>query len=216
MPSRIPTDKRRMVCAEGLPNKELQLRRAQARDALQTLRKKLHAKQYYIEFRNQNFTGQKQNTRARTMIVTLQERIDVDAETYRAAREAILTLRGVDDDPDFPKLLAKDLQLEGELTDEDDDAARRLAAAGRQRTRHVHVSTSKHTMSWIWTANGVYSDTSVDKDEVEKTIQHLWARALARKDRWVEETELLREDMRRCLRSLEAEAEQWRKRADVD
>ncbi|KAI5822026.1 hypothetical protein K523DRAFT_257616, partial [Schizophyllum commune Tattone D] len=216
MPSQLPAEKRRMMCAEGLPEKELQLRRAQARDALQTLRKKLHAKQYYIEFRNQNFTGQKQNTRARTMILTLQERIDADAETYRAARAAILSLRNVDNDPDFPKLLAKDLQLEGEATDQDDDAACRLAAAGKQRTRHVHVSTSKHTMSWLWTANGVYSDTTVDKAEVEKTIQHLWARALARKDRWVEEAELLREDMRRCLRSLEFEAEEWRKRADVD
>ena len=47
-------------------------------------------------------------------------------------------------------------------------------------------------------------------------IQHLWARALARKDRWVEEAELLREDMRRCLRSLESEAQAWRERADVD
>ncbi|KAL1658241.1 hypothetical protein GGF50DRAFT_67646 [Schizophyllum commune] len=216
MPSRIPGDKRRMVCAEGLPEKELQLRRAQARDALQLLRKKLHAKQYYIEFRNKNFTGQKQNTRARTMIVTLQERIDSDAETYRAARAAILALRGVDEDPDFPKLLAKDLQLEGELTEEDDGAARRLAEAGRQRNRHVHVSTSKHTMSWLWTANGIHSDTSVDKAEVEKTIRHLWARAYARKNRWVEEAELLREDMRRCLRSLESEAEMWRKRAEVD
>ncbi|TRM56317.1 hypothetical protein BD626DRAFT_575841 [Schizophyllum amplum] len=216
MPSRLPADAVRMSCAEGLPEKELQLRRASGRDALLGLRKKLHAKQYYIEYRNKTLTGQKQNTRARTMLATLQERIDFDAETYRASRAAILSLRNVDDDPDFPKLLAKDLQLEGELTEDDDNAARRMAAAGRQRARHIHVSTSKHTMSWIWTANGVYSDTDVDKDNVDKTIQHLWARAMARKDRWVEEAELLREDMRRCLRSLEFEAEAWLARADID
>ncbi|TRM56407.1 hypothetical protein BD626DRAFT_541333 [Schizophyllum amplum] len=171
MPSRLPKEKQRMTCAEGLPEKELQLRRAKGRDALQSLRKKLHAKQYYIEYRNKTLTGQKQNTRARTMLLTLQERIDSDAEAYRAARAAILSLRGVDDDPEFPKLLAKDLQLEGELTELDDDAA---------------------------------------------PIQHLWARAMARKDRWVEEAELLREDMRRCLRSLESEADAWLTRADVD
>ncbi|TRM61977.1 hypothetical protein BD626DRAFT_548776 [Schizophyllum amplum] len=216
LPSSLPHNKQRMLCAEGLPAKELQLRRGVGTDALQQLRKKLHAKQYYIEHRNKSLTGQKANTRSHTMLATLQERIDYDAETYRAARRAILSLRNVDDDPDFPKLLAKDLQLEGEWRDEDDDAARRLAAAGRQRARHIHVSTGKHTMSWIWTANGVYSDASVNKDEVDKTIQHLWARALARKDRWVEEAELLREDMRRCLRSLEFEAEVWRLRADVD
>ncbi|TRM56334.1 hypothetical protein BD626DRAFT_575796 [Schizophyllum amplum] len=216
MPSSLPPTRVRMACAEGLPEKELQLRCAAARDTLQAIRKKQHAKQYYIEFRNKSLTGQKSNTRAHTMLATLQERIDSDAEAYRAHRRAILSLRKVDDDPEFPKLLAKDLRLEGELQDDDDDAARRLAAAGRQRSRHLHVSTSKHTMSWIWTANGVYSDATVDKDEVDKTIQHLWARALARKDRWVEEAELLREDMRRCLRSLEAEAEMWRARADVD
>ncbi|TRM61685.1 hypothetical protein BD626DRAFT_405012 [Schizophyllum amplum] len=216
MPSRISQDERLAVCMEGLPDKELLLRKAGARDCLQLLRKKLHAKQYYIEFRNKSLTGQKANTRAHTMLATLQERIDYDAEAYRAARQAILSLLNVDAHPDYPPLLAKDLQLEGELKDNDDDAARRMAAAGRQRSRHIHVSTSKHTMSWIWTANGVYSDTTVDKDEVEKTIQHLWARAMARKDRWVEEAELLREDMRRCLRSLEVEAKTWRQRADVE
>ncbi|TRM56609.1 hypothetical protein BD626DRAFT_575460 [Schizophyllum amplum] len=171
-------------------------------------RKKQHAKQYYIEYRNKTLTGQKQNTRARTMLATLQESIDFDAEAYRAHRAAILKLRNCDDDPDFLKLLAKDLQLEGELVDSDDDAARKLAAAG---------ASTKHTMLWIWTANGVYSgNASVDKDDVDKTIQHLWAKAMARKDRWVEEAELLRKDMRRCLRSLEVEADVWLRRADVD
>ncbi|KAI4517218.1 hypothetical protein K525DRAFT_211399 [Schizophyllum commune Loenen D] len=215
MPSRLPEDKRRVLCAEGLPDKELQLRRAQARDALQLLRKKLHAKQYYIKFRNESLTGQKQNTRAQTMLSTLQERIEYDADAYRAARTAILSLCNVEEDPEYPKLLAKDLQLEGELAEDDESAARKLAAASRQRTRQ-HISTSKHTMSWIWTANGVYSDDSIDKDDVQKTIRHLWAKAMARKDRWVEEAELLREDMRRCLRSLEYEAEVWRVRAEVD
>ncbi|KAL1684751.1 hypothetical protein GGG16DRAFT_119497 [Schizophyllum commune] len=65
MPSRLPPDKRRMLCAEGLPEKELQLRRAQARDALQLLRKKLHAKQYYIKFRNEALTGGRHRRRRR-------------------------------------------------------------------------------------------------------------------------------------------------------
>ncbi|KAL1684752.1 hypothetical protein GGG16DRAFT_67709, partial [Schizophyllum commune] len=150
------------------------------------------------------------NTRAQTMLSTLQERIEYDAEAYRAARTAILSLRNVDDDPDYPRLLAKDLQLEGELAEDDEGAARKLAAASRQRTR-LHISTSKHTMSWIWTANGMSLVANL-----HTAVRHLWAKAMARKDRWVEEAELLREDMRRCLRSLEYEAEQWRVRANVD
>ena len=40
-----------------------------------------------------------------------------------------------------------------------------------------------------------------------------WSKALARKDRWSEEVELLKEEMRRVLRSLTWEEREWRTRA---
>lgn len=42
-----------------------------------------------------------------------------------------------------------------------------------------------------------------------------WAKARARADRWREEVTLATEEMRRCLESLRAEAEGWRKIADA-
>ncbi|KAI4517304.1 hypothetical protein K525DRAFT_153413, partial [Schizophyllum commune Loenen D] len=215
LPSDLPASLRRSACAEGLPEKELKLRRGQARDALYNLRRKLHAKQYHIEFRNKNTTGQKKSTRARALLTTLQEKIELDAAAYRKARHAILSLRGVALDDEFPPLLAADLQLEGEESESDAAAMAAMARAGASgRPRQTHVSSGKHKMSWIWTAKGAPS--AKDEANVLETVRCLWAKALARKDRWVEEVVILQEDMRRCLRSLEWEADKWRERASVN
>lgn len=42
-----------------------------------------------------------------------------------------------------------------------------------------------------------------------------WAKSLARKTRWEEEVLLLREEMRRVLRSLAGEASEWSRRAET-
>ncbi|TRM56390.1 hypothetical protein BD626DRAFT_575715 [Schizophyllum amplum] len=212
LPSSIPTDVRSTVCAEGLAEKELKLRSARSNDTIDGLRKKLHAKQYHIEFRNKHVTGQRGSTRHRALIATLQEKLEFDATTYRVTRQAILDLSGLTEREDLPELRARDLQLEGEMDEPDAAAMARYAGVGStQRPRHIHVSTGKHQMSWLWTARG--SADGPNDEEVRQTIGCLWLKALARKARWTEEVELLREDMRRCLRSLEKESSVWRARA---
>ncbi|TRM58348.1 hypothetical protein BD626DRAFT_573568 [Schizophyllum amplum] len=214
LPSSIPANVRRMICAEGLPEKELLLRTAQASDGIDALRKKLHAKQYSIEQKNKHIVGQSKSTRARALLETLQEKLLLDAELYRAARAAVLSLRNVTVFDELPELRARDLQLEGEEAEPDADAMARSSRVGTaQRPRHIHVSTGKHQMSWIWTAQGAPSE--IDEEEVAQTVRCLWAKAFARMCRWTEEVEMLREDMRRCLRSLEKEAELWRTRAET-
>lgn len=42
-----------------------------------------------------------------------------------------------------------------------------------------------------------------------------WSKALARRDRWSEEVDLLKEEMRRVLRSLKWEEREWRARAQA-
>ncbi|TRM60856.1 hypothetical protein BD626DRAFT_538623 [Schizophyllum amplum] len=173
LPSSIPSSVRSSVCADGLPDKELKLRNARSNDTIDGLRKKLHAKQYHIEFRNKHVTGQRSATRHST---------------------------------------AAGLQLEGEMDEPDAAAMARYAGVGAtQRPRHIHVSTGKHQMSWLWTARG--STEGPNDEEVRQMIGCLWLKALARKARWTEEVELLWEDMQRCLRSLEKESSVWRARA---
>ncbi|KAL1750322.1 hypothetical protein FB107DRAFT_224085 [Schizophyllum commune] len=208
LPSAIPLPHRRAICAEGLPAKELKLRTAQAHDTVIALRKKLHAKQYSIVYRNQHVTGQKKSTRARALLSALQERMELDAVTYRSARAAVLSLRGIEEHEDFPPLRDADLRLEEESPEPDAQVVAQYSRAGSsQRPRHIHISTGKHQMSWLWTAIG--GSQEVDQAEAERTIACLWSKARARKTRWIEEVELLREDMRRCLRSLEKESAVW-------
>ncbi|TRM63043.1 hypothetical protein BD626DRAFT_403449, partial [Schizophyllum amplum] len=215
MPSDFPANIRRMSCAEGVPEKELKLREAVARDKLHSVRRKLHAKQYHIEWRNKHVVGQKQSTRARALVSTLQESIELDVAAYSKARAAILALRNVTEADDFPPLLKGDLQLEGEELESDATAIGQMArASSSSRPRHIHVSTGKHQMSWIWTARGAPSEE--DEASVLETVRCLWAKALARKERWEEEVNILQEDMRRCLRTLEWESTVWRTRASQD
>ncbi|KAI5823495.1 hypothetical protein K523DRAFT_255071 [Schizophyllum commune Tattone D] len=219
LPSSLPSNKRRMVCAEGLPAKELKLRTAQALDTIDTLRKKLHAKQYSIEYRNSHVTGQRLSTRARSLIASIQEKLELDADAYRTAREAILGLSNVAESDDFPLLRDRDLQLEGEITESDAAAMAASSRAGSsQRPRHIHVSTGTHQISWLWTAKGASQEDAsavkVNTEEARQMIGCLWAKARARKQRWAEEVEILREDMRRCLRSLEKQSKIWHDHAE--
>ncbi|KAF9012930.1 hypothetical protein BDZ89DRAFT_1142716 [Hymenopellis radicata] len=55
-------------------------------------------------------------------------------------------------------------------------------------------------MSWIWTAEG---GPNAEEDEyLHECVRIEWSKALARKTRWTEEVEILKEEMRRVLRSL--------------
>ncbi|TRM56380.1 hypothetical protein BD626DRAFT_541364 [Schizophyllum amplum] len=212
LPSSIPSSVRSSVCADGLPDKELKLRNARSNDTIDGLRKKLHAKQYHIEFRNKHVTGQRSATRHCALVATLQDKLEFDATTYRVTRQAILNLSGLTERDDLPELRPRDLQLEGEMDEPDAAAMARYAGVGAtQRPRHIHVSTGKHQMSWLWTARG--STEGPNDEEVRQMIGCLWLKALARKARWTEEVELLWEDMQRCLRSLEKESSVWRARA---
>ncbi|KAL1749389.1 hypothetical protein FB107DRAFT_280885, partial [Schizophyllum commune] len=132
---------------------------------------------------------------------------------------AILSLSNVLENDDFPALRDRDLQLEGEITESDATALAASSRAGSsQRPRHIHVSTGRHQISWLWTAKGASQEDAsaikVNTEEARQMIGCLWAKARARKQRWAEEVEILREDMRRCLRSLEKQGDIWHDHAE--
>ncbi|KAF7335028.1 CxC2 domain-containing protein [Mycena venus] len=159
----------------------------QAENALVAIRGRLHSKRFLINFRNKNLTGQKKTMRAHTILGQLTERIEVAARKYRDARAALDSLKG------GGALRAADIVLEGEEARDSSAAARsdlqamkKLAKIGRgtqQPLRNDASSSKAPGVSWIW--------------------------AKARKSRWDEEVELLREEMRRVLRYLEWEKARW-------
>ncbi|KAF7290624.1 hypothetical protein MIND_01302600 [Mycena indigotica] len=65
-------------------------------------------------------------------------------------------------------------------------------------------------MSWIWFVGG-----NVDAREIHDAVRVQWSKAMARRDRWTEEVELLREEMKRVLRSLAKLQAIWLARAEM-
>ncbi|KAJ7043420.1 hypothetical protein C8F04DRAFT_1207359 [Mycena alexandri] len=210
LPSELPVEVREDGCRAGLPAMEGRLREGQCRDALVKLRSSLHTKRYLLTWRDSGgVAGQRAATRAFTLIGRVGERVDVAAVKYRGAREALVRLRGRARCDAWRELKATDIDLDDER-EVDTNARRRLGLIGSKRSRRVAAAgSSRKTVSWIWTADGGPGD---DEKELHDSVRVEWAKAKARKERWEEEVELLREEMRRVLRFLRWRSLWWETR----
>ncbi|KAJ6515153.1 hypothetical protein C8R47DRAFT_961598 [Mycena vitilis] len=213
LPSQLPEAERKAGCQGNLPEMEARLRKSQCRDALIGIHQKLHAKGHLITFRNANVMGQVRATRSRSLIEHLGVRVDTLARKYTDARAAMHVLRGAHYAPQLRKLEKGDLRIEGEgeanesdAAKSDRSAAKKLRNIGGRPAREAPTGTTP-VLSWIWTAPGALDSAEKDLHEFE------WSKAKARKTRWEEEVELLREEMKRVMRYLEWEAGTWDTRA---
>ncbi|KAJ7280544.1 hypothetical protein C8J57DRAFT_1563340 [Mycena rebaudengoi] len=221
MPHEIPVGERATGCVRGLCEVEAKLRFSQCQNGLATVRTRLHAKRHFINYRNANVTGQIKSTKAATLIAQIGERVEAAAAKYRKGQEALVALNeGGGDVSQFKPLLPDDVRLDGDWGESDGAARKKLAMMGAGRGARAprnEPGTSKRTMSWIWTAPGALEDT---EKHLHASVQVEWSRAQARMRRWVEEVQLLREEMRRVLRYLSWEASWWEAqggmRTDVD
>ncbi|KAJ7178679.1 hypothetical protein C8R43DRAFT_1118051 [Mycena crocata] len=212
MPHELEQSEREMGCVRGLLRIEEKLRLSQCLNALILLRSRLHAKRYFIAFRNANITGQEKATKANTLIGQLGDRVQASALRYRQGYDALKRLVGAAMDPRLKELLDADLTLDGERWESDTEAGRKLATIGTgpsSRLPRDAPGRSRRVMSWIWTAQG----GAVDGEEhLHDSIRVEWSRALARKLRWEEEVLLVQEEMRRVLRYLEWQGSWWQER----
>ncbi|KAF8190273.1 hypothetical protein K438DRAFT_1536944, partial [Mycena galopus ATCC 62051] len=94
LPSSLPVADREAVCAPGLVAQEERLRKAQAEDALRHLRRGLRTRTFAHKFKRQHLLGQGMYTKSRTLLDGIEARIREAAARYRAARAALLALRG--------------------------------------------------------------------------------------------------------------------------
>ncbi|KAJ7082827.1 hypothetical protein C8R43DRAFT_886408 [Mycena crocata] len=201
-------------CVPGLLDMETKLRVGQCNNSLVKIRSRLHAKRHLIGFRDENVSGQVQATKARTLIDEVGERVDVYARRYRKGRRAVVGLKGEDAYPTLRRLDDSDLRLDGDAGESDAAARKKLGMiqAGRgARTPRSAPGESRRVMSWIWTAPGVLDD---EQERIHESVRVEWSRALARKIRWEEEVKMLREEMRRVLRSLAWRSTWWCERAE--
>ena len=138
-----------------LARMEERVREAQCREALRALRRKLYAKSHLIHFRNTHVTGQRDSGRARGQIEELGIKIELVAEKYRHARNALLKLRSGEGCDRYLELKDQDIMLYEEQH-VDGVALEKLGRIGSERSR-VHAAASrerKKTLSWIWTSLG--------------------------------------------------------------
>ncbi|KAJ6558618.1 hypothetical protein DFH09DRAFT_1084132 [Mycena vulgaris] len=210
MPSQLTARQRVWGCVKGLGDREGKLREAQCSNALDVLRSWLHAKRHMITSRNSQIVGQKQATCSFTLIGQIGERIEATATKYRRARAALIVLFGEDfcEALGLRELTVADVMLDVEQK-ADTGVRYRLGKIGSNRHCHRNepsVSSKKKMFSWIWTASG-----GPDSDEggLHDSVRVEWSKAKACKDRWIEEVQLLREEMRRVMCFLCWKAVWW-------
>ncbi|KAJ7771164.1 hypothetical protein B0H14DRAFT_3509188 [Mycena olivaceomarginata] len=213
MPSDLPAAARDAACVKNLPTMEAKMREAQCGAVLTVVRGRLHAKRHLIMFRNENVTGQIKSTKARTLIGKWGDRVNLSAEKYRKGRKALTALKGSEYAPHYRELRDSDIRLEGDNAESDAAAKKKLAmiSAGRGCScpaERAWTIEAHHVVALD--VKGTSGDEEPDHEkDLHESVRVEWARAKARKTRWVEEAMILEEEMRRTLRYLEWQAVWW-------
>jgi hypothetical protein len=94
LPSSLPANDRQAVCVSSLVEQEEALRNAQANVALRQLRAGLRTRVFAHKFKRKHLGGQGAYTKTRELVDGIENRIRSAAVRYRAARAALLALRG--------------------------------------------------------------------------------------------------------------------------
>ncbi|KAJ7062089.1 hypothetical protein C8F01DRAFT_124048, partial [Mycena amicta] len=212
MPSEMPTTPSGGVsgCLVGLPLLEERLRVSQCENSLSQLRFTLHGKRWLIAHRNANLIGQRQTTRSARLLSNVSSRAARFVDRYSRGFSALGGLGALHRYSQLRELSSDDVRLEEDFDYSDLDASKKLATVGVGRgTRPPRnmPSSSRRVMSWIWTAPGAFDN---EEQQLHDTMRVEWCRALARKERWNEEVQLLEEEMRRVLRYLIWGEEWWK------
>lgn len=210
LPSELALNEQPSGCSPGLLVMEAKLREAQCYDALNAIRSLLHARSHLITFRNDNVTGQHAVTRSRSLITRIGDKLRFQAIKYRRARKALISLPSEDSSIYAVLRELKDLDIALGHEKENDTAAwQKLSQVGSRAPRRKPDGGIGGGLSWIWTTG---LDSSSAPLSIHSSVRVEWAKARARRLRWSEEVDLLREEMKRVLRFLRWRSTWWQKR----
>ena len=183
---------------------EVQLRIAQANDALADIRHNLRTISGLWQFKKVNIsgTGNRPNTRMRSLFNRFNHRMRQSVLCYRAARSA---------------LIAADLgqQWEDSLKDLKDSDVRGpgkddfyFQDAGKEK---YGASKGRYEISWIWLVPQSKSELATNSSEqvFDEGLRVEWSKSQARKMRWEEEVQIIQEEMRRTIVYYEWKEQWW-------
>ncbi|KAJ7776476.1 hypothetical protein DFH07DRAFT_865693 [Mycena maculata] len=231
LPSTLSAEQRMSGCFKGVAKVEEWLRDAQCQSALNEVRACLHVKSRFHAYKDVNARHQGATTCTRALMDQNDMKMRIKAEKYIAAWEAKCALVG-DANVGWKRLNPKkDLRC---MDSEEDRAMRQKRkirgskrAAGEEATaedkadevgagqrRREKTGEGKRVISWIWMGCDS-SDGATDK-AILAALRVEWCKAWARTDRWREEVELLKEEVRWVPISLRHRAAWWLERRDVE
>ncbi|KAL1743894.1 hypothetical protein HDZ31DRAFT_83073 [Schizophyllum fasciatum] len=210
---------RAATCAPTVASTEMSFRVAEAEECLEDLRPT-------NQYRQANVRHIGAATRARAAFDRLAKRIHAAKVRYRFARSCLLCLRGPGEWEKQLRVLSDDdvrALNERALTAEEKaqrDASRALARDidwtaddGVVLAGVVNTGEGSRRLSWIWyTDSGHATVTGADLNEA---LRVEFLKSKARRDRDREETQLLLEEMRRTIASLNHDTLVWRQRAST-
>ncbi len=147
LPSQLPLSLWGTGCMSGLHKIELKLRIAQAGDALEQLKHHLcvYSGLVHYKIRQVSGPGQKANTRARSLLMRIYEKVTRTAERYRVSRAALEVLDPTGDWRDIYRLLLKkDIQGPNGKSLDDMDGVLKMSK------RSKRTGEGLRELSWIW------------------------------------------------------------------
>jgi hypothetical protein len=215
LPSKLITVKPSVAVKPSHARYEFELRVGQAHAALEELRRLLLVRTAKYHYKDQFERGVSSNTRAKTSIQNVDERIRRTAAGYRVARLALVNLGPMLGESAWKNqlrvLAADDVRQRPRATFSDPEhkmrkkrrkrADPRVWAADARQKRD-----EERTASWIW-----MSQLSAEEEEtgMADALRVEWAKTRAKAWRWTEEVDLVEEEMRRVVAFLEWKAERW-------
>lgn len=156
LPSRLSLQQRAQLAPEhGLPSKEFRLRKAQAEDSLATVKRVLRVR---LKVYGANLVGQRNGTRARNLLTSLNDKLDTAVRRYRANREAMLCLDG-DGDWKGRLQILNNADIVAPVADQEENTR---AASSSDPRRKKKPSEGRKVDSWIWksTVSQEYTDNA--------------------------------------------------------
>ncbi|KAJ7584477.1 hypothetical protein C8J56DRAFT_1005073 [Mycena floridula] len=176
---------------------EWDLRFAQAHEALGEIRRQLLVRTQLWRYKDRNITGQKSSTRSQTVILGVDEKINIAKARYHKARKALAIL-------ETPLIKTQWKEVLQVLHDADVTALIDEDAMDKNGAREL---------SWIWRTIGVGSEEESGAHMAE-SLRIEWCKSRARAQRWREECILTVEEMRRVLAFMVWSKDQWLNRVN--
>jgi hypothetical protein len=185
---------------------EVQLRIAQADDALADIRHNLRTISGLWQFKKVNIsgTGNRPNTRMRSLFNRFNHRMRQSVLRYRTARSALIAANSGQQCGD--RLLdLKDSDVRGPGKDD--------FYLQESEKANYGASKGRYEISWIWLVPQSKSevDTNSSEQVFDEGLRVEWSKSQARKMRWEEEVEIIQEEMRRTIVYYEWKEQWWLK-----